>query len=89
LDGIRLLQGRVSNAHPKLRCGASAKRLGEDEHDRLQPARCQVLAIPLEAKVRHYWGLQEQAKFEFEDAISDWIAVPPDEKDVVAFALSR
>jgi basic membrane lipoprotein Med (substrate-binding protein (PBP1-ABC) superfamily) len=30
---------------------------------------------------------QEQAKFEFGNAISDWIAIPPDEKDVVAFAL--
>jgi hypothetical protein len=30
---------------------------------------------------------QEQAKFEFGNAISNWIAIPPDEKDVVAFAL--
>jgi len=28
--------------------------------------------------------VQEQAKFEFANAISDWIAIPPDEKDVVA-----
>jgi hypothetical protein len=30
---------------------------------------------------------QEQATFEFGHAISDWVAIPPDEKDVVAFAL--
>ena len=30
---------------------------------------------------------QEEAKLEFENALSEWIEVPPDEKDVVAFAL--
>jgi hypothetical protein len=30
---------------------------------------------------------QEQATFEFASAISNWIAIPPDEEDAVAFAL--
>jgi hypothetical protein len=30
---------------------------------------------------------QHQATFEYENLVSDWIAVPPDVEDVVAFAL--
>jgi hypothetical protein len=32
---------------------------------------------------------QHQATFEYENLVSDWIAVPPDVEDVVAFALGR
>jgi hypothetical protein len=32
---------------------------------------------------------QHQATFEYENSLSDWIAVPPDVEDVVAFALRK
>ena len=32
---------------------------------------------------------QYQATCEYENSLSDWIAVPPDDEDVVAFALGR